>query len=65
MYRLLGQNSDLNPHVGHKVEITGVRAASDRANAAAQAANATNPSASNAPSVRVESVKMLAATCPR
>jgi hypothetical protein len=65
MYRLVGQNSDLNPHVGQKVEITGVRNASDRANAAAQAANATNPSAANAPSVRVESVKMLAATCPR
>jgi hypothetical protein len=65
MYRLVGKASDLNTHVGQKVEVTGTREASDAANAAAQTANASNPSASNAPRVRVESVKMLAETCPR
>ena len=65
MYRLVGKASDLNTHVGQKVEVTGTREASDAANAAAQAANATNPSAANAPRLRVESVKMLAETCPR
>jgi hypothetical protein len=65
MYRLVGKASDLNTHVGHKVEVTGTREASDAANAAAQAANASNPSASKAPRVRVESVRMLAETCPR
>jgi hypothetical protein len=65
MYRLVGKASDLNTHVGQKVEVTGTREASDAANAAAQAANATNPSAANAPRLRVESLRTLAETCPR
>ncbi|HEY7170834.1 MAG TPA: hypothetical protein VH417_08300 [Vicinamibacterales bacterium] len=65
MYRLVGKTSELNTHVGQKVEVTGTREASDAANAAAQAANATNPTAANAPRLRVESVKMVAETCPR
>jgi len=65
MYRLVGRSSELNTHVGQKVEITGTREGSDAANAAAQAANATNPSAANAPRIRVESMKTLAETCPR
>jgi hypothetical protein len=65
MYRLVGKTSDLNTHVGQRVEVTGTRDVSDEANAKAQAANATNPSAANAPRLRVESVKVVAATCPR
>jgi len=65
MYRLVGRPSDLNTHVGQKVEVIGTREVSDAANAAAQAANATNPSAANAPRVRVESIKLLAETRPR
>jgi hypothetical protein len=64
MYRLVGKTSDLNTHVGQKVEVTGTRDVSEAANAAAQAANATNPTAAHAPRLRVESVKMLAETCP-
>jgi hypothetical protein len=65
MYRLVGKASDLNLHVGQKVEVTGTRDASDAANAAAQAANATNLSADKAPPLRVETVRTLAETCPR
>jgi hypothetical protein len=65
LYRLEGEESQLNGHVGHKVEITGTREGSQMANAAAQAANATNPTADNAPQIKVESVKMLAESCPR
>jgi hypothetical protein len=65
MYRLVGKTSDLNMHVGQKVEVTGTRDMSDAANAAAQAANATNPSALKAPRLRVESIKLMAETCPR
>lgn len=65
MYRLIGDASEINPHVGQKVELTGVRQSSDVENAAAQAANANNPSAYNAPRVRVESIKTVMGTCPR
>jgi hypothetical protein len=65
MYRLQGKESDLNNQVGHKVELTGTRATSDAQNADAQAANATNPSWARAPRITVESIKMIAETCPR
>jgi hypothetical protein len=68
MYRLIGDGSDganLNERVGQKVEITGTREGTDIDNAAAQAANATNPSAQNAPRLRVQSIKTLAESCPK
>ena len=56
-YRLDADPKQLNPHVGHKVEITGF----------VDQAAATNTAASsvNGPMVKVESVKMLAETCGR
>jgi hypothetical protein len=61
MYRLDADVAKLNPHVGHKVEVTGVLDS-----AAAGAAAATDPpSRENAPRMKVESVKMLAETCAR
>jgi hypothetical protein len=62
MYRLDADVSKLNPHVGHKVEVTGVL---DSTAAAAAPAASDPPSRDNAPRVKVEAVKMLAETCAR
>lgn len=56
-YRLDADPKQLNPHVGHKVEISGFV---DQA-----AATNTAASSSNGPMVKVQSVKMLAETCGR
>jgi hypothetical protein len=58
MYRLDGKQDDLNPHVGHKVEVSGTIA--DIPTAPAGATSSTN-----APRLRVESIKMIDASCPR
>jgi hypothetical protein len=58
MYRLDAPIEQLNPHVGHKVEITGTVV--DSATAPAGAGSSTN-----APRLKVDSVKMLDPTCPR
>jgi hypothetical protein len=58
MYRLDAPVEQLNDHVGHKVEITGTLA--DNATAPAGAGSSTN-----APRLKVDTVKMLDATCPR
>jgi len=56
-YRLDAEPEKLNPHVGHKVEISGyVDAAATTSGAA---------SSVNGPMVKVESVKMLSETCGR
>jgi hypothetical protein len=61
MYRLDADVAKLNPHVGHKVEVTGVLDST-----AASAPAATDPpSRESAPKVKVETVKMLAETCAR
>ena len=56
-YKLDGDDAKLTPHVGHKVEITGT---------VAEAKGATEPpaaSAANAPTLKVDSVKMVAPSC--
>ena len=55
-YRLDADASKLTSHVGHKVEISGTI---EPARAGAPAA----PSAATAPTLKVDEVKMLAATC--
>jgi hypothetical protein len=65
LYWLVGEDRELSPKVGHKVEISGMREGSDKQNAEAQAANAQNPSAAKAPRLIVESVKSMSETCPR
>jgi hypothetical protein len=57
-YRLDAEDSKLGPHVGHKVEITGTVAENTSAPSASASA-----SASNIPKLKVDSVKMIAATC--
>jgi len=59
-YRLDASDAKLSPHVGHKVEITGTL---DSASASSQPPTAT-ASASNAPKLKVDDVKMVAPTCP-
>ena len=56
-YRLDADVSKLNPHVGHKVEISGY----------VDEPAATNGSANsvNGPKVKVETIKMIAETCGR
>jgi hypothetical protein len=67
-YRLEATDSQLAAHVGHKVEITG---SIDEASASASASATTSETAgtsgsarATAPRLKVESVKMVAATCP-
>jgi hypothetical protein len=59
-YQLDGDDAKLTPHIGHKVEITGT--VEDKA---ASGTSATPGAASTtaAPRLKVESVKMIAATC--
>ena len=61
IYRLDGAVATLNPHVGHKVEVSGTVAAT-----AAGTSGASDPaSAANAPRLKVDTIKMLAETCAR
>jgi hypothetical protein len=60
MYRLDAEVSKLNPHVGHKVEVTGALDA-----AAASGPVSDPPAAEHAPKLKVETVKMLSETCAR
>lgn len=56
-YRLDGDVAKLNPHVGHKVEITGYVDEPAATNGAATSVNG--------PKVKVDSIKMIAETCGR
>jgi len=59
MYRLEADVAQLNPHVGHRVEVTGTLVS------APGAASADPSSAANAPKMKVDRVKMLSETCGR
>jgi len=52
-YRLDAADSKLSPHVGHKVEISGT----------VDQASASGSPSSAAPTLKVDNVKMIAATC--
>jgi len=56
-YRLDWDEAKLTPHVGHKVEITGM------VEPPAAVTQAPAASAANSPKLKVESIKMVAATC--
>jgi hypothetical protein len=60
-YRLDADVSTLNPHVGHKVEVTGTLAAPTMPSAST--AEPTSPA--NAPRLKVAHVKMVSETCAR
>ena len=61
-YRLDADSAKLTPHVGHKVEISGtVEAASS--SSSSSSASAASASAAAAPKLKVDNVRMIAATC--
>ena len=62
-YRLDGEDKTLSPHLNHQVEITGTVQRSSAS--ATGAANAAPGSAAAGPTLKVDSVKMIAATCPQ
>jgi hypothetical protein len=60
IYRLDGTVAMINPHVGHKVQVSGT------VEAIAGTSGGTDPaSAANAPQLKVDSIKMLGETCAR
>jgi hypothetical protein len=61
-YRLDYDEAKLTPHVGHKVEITG--AVVPMSSTPPPSAASASTSSSNAPTLKVDNVKMIAATCP-
>jgi len=63
-YRLDADDAKLTPHVGHKVEITGTVDQTTSATSPSQPPTASASSAANSPKLKVDSVKMVAATCP-
>jgi hypothetical protein len=63
-YRLDAEDSKLSPHVGHKVEITGtVDSAMERSSGPATSPDAPLAGISNAPKLKVDTVKMIATNC--
>ena len=62
-YRLEGEDKTLSPHLNHQVEITGTVQSSSAS--ATGAANVAPGSAAAGPTLKVDSVKMIAATCPQ
>ena len=62
-YRLDGEEKTISPHLNHQVEITGTVQRSSAS--ATGAANAAPGSAAAGPTLKVDSVKMIAATCPQ
>jgi hypothetical protein len=59
IYELKGETGTLNPHVGQKVEVRGTLQ-----NAAASPASG-DPAKSPSGAISVDSIRMLASTCPR
>ncbi len=60
-YRLSADDAKLTPHVGHKVEISGTL---DKAASSASASpSSSSASSTTAPTLKVDTVKMIAASC--
>lgn len=59
-YRLEADEATLSPHVGHKVEVTGML--NDSANTDTTSGNVARTSGNSA-SLKVESIRMVSATC--
>lgn len=65
-YRLEAEDGKLSPHVGHKVEITGkLDAAAGGATPSARSQIGESSASAEAPRIKVDSVKMLASSCPQ
>lgn len=62
-YRLDADASKLTPHVGHKVEISGTVESESASASSSSSASASSASASSSPKLKVDNVRMIAATC--
>jgi hypothetical protein len=62
-YRLDGEDKTISPHVSHQVEITGTVQTSSAS--ATGAANAAPGAAAAGPMLKVDSLKMVSATCQK
>ncbi len=67
-YRLDADDAKLTAHVGHKVEITGTldkasTGATTTGSATSTTAGAAGSTASNAPKLKVDTVRMIASSC--
>ena len=62
-YRLDGEDKTISPHVNHQVEITGTVQTSSAS--ATGAANAAPGTAAAGPMLKVDSLKMVSATCQK
>jgi hypothetical protein len=66
-YQLQGDEKQISAHLNHQVEITGTLESASAAGGAAagspSAAGGSSTSGANAPTLKVESVKMVSATC--
>ena len=64
-YRLDADEAKISPHVGHKVEVTGTvdEAPTSTSSATSPTGATASASASAGPKIKVDSVKMVAATC--
>jgi hypothetical protein len=60
-YRLSADDAKLTPHVGHKVEISGTL---DKAGSSASTSTSSSSATSTtSPTLKVDTVKMIAASC--
>ena len=64
-YRLDGDLDTINPHVGHRVEITASRPANTPVGTTGRSDAEPSATAVPPPVLKVESVKMLSSTCGR
>jgi len=63
-YQLDADDSQLTPHVGHKVEITGtVEGGSSSSRSSTSSTGATASSSVSQPKLKVDSVRMVASSC--
>ncbi len=62
-YRLDAEDAKLAPHVGHKVEISGTIAPAGASATASPSAASPSAKAPQLPQLKVDTVKMVAATC--
>jgi len=64
MYRLDSDDSKLTPHVGHKVTIMGTVEPASSSTSSSSSSASSSASASNAPKLKVDTVTMVASSCP-
>lgn len=62
-YALEGDEKAISPHLNHQVEITGMLEGSTATSSASTSSAGAKASASATPTLKVESVKMVSATC--